>query len=141
MSTFAKIDENNIVVEVIVADQDFIDSGAVGPKESWVECCINNTIRGRYPGIGHSYNVELDEFLPQKPADYPSWVWNGKHGFEGAWTPPIPFTGNAVNGKAYDWDESSLSWKEVTDTDLNQESIMVNLVLPNGTNIIKLNNV
>lgn len=30
MSHFAKIDSNNIVTEVIVAEQDFINSGKVG---------------------------------------------------------------------------------------------------------------
>jgi len=33
MSNFARVDENDIVVEVIAASQDFINSGAVGPKE------------------------------------------------------------------------------------------------------------
>jgi hypothetical protein len=138
MNTFARIDENNIVVEVIVADQDFIDSGAVGPKESWVECCMEHSIRGRYPGIGHLYNVEMDEFLPPKPADYPSWVWNGKKGYEGVWTPPIPFSGNAVNGKTYQWDESTVSWVDVTGTVPVRPTTKVGEVLSNGTQVVKL---
>lgn len=114
MSSFAKIDENNIVVDVIVANQDFIDSGAVGPAEQWVECAKDHSIRGRYPGIGHSYDPETDEFYPPKPPEFPSWVWNGLSGIEGKWVPPVPFTGTHVNQEMYEWNEDTQSWRQLT---------------------------
>lgn len=115
MSNFARVDENNIVVEVIVASQDFINSGVVGPKEQWIECATNHTIRGRYPGIGYTYDRFKEEFFPPKPPEFPSWVWNNVNGPEGRWVAPVPFPGNAVNGKLYDWDEATVSWIEKTD--------------------------
>ena len=36
MAHFAKV-ENGIVTQVIVAEQEFIDSGAVGPASDWVQ--------------------------------------------------------------------------------------------------------
>ena len=41
MSHFAKIDSNNIVTEVIVAEQDFINSGVVGDSFLWVQTSYN----------------------------------------------------------------------------------------------------
>ena len=71
MSHFAKI-ENNIVTNVIVAEQDFINSGSVGSPSDWVETCYEGSIRKRYAGIGYSYNKELDAFITPQP--FPSWV-------------------------------------------------------------------
>ena len=42
MSHFAQISgSNNIVVNVIVAEQDFIDSGAVGTGSNWIQTSYN----------------------------------------------------------------------------------------------------
>jgi hypothetical protein len=41
MSHFALIDNDNIVVNVIVAEQDFIDSGAVGDPSRWIQTSYN----------------------------------------------------------------------------------------------------
>ena len=40
MAHFAKV-ENGIVSQVIVAEQDFINSGAVGDPSSWVQTSYN----------------------------------------------------------------------------------------------------
>ena len=45
MSHFAKINSNNIVTEVIVAEQDFINSGAVGDSFLWVQTSYNHNFR------------------------------------------------------------------------------------------------
>jgi hypothetical protein len=37
MAHFAQIDENNRVVQVIVAEQDFINSGLVGDPARWIQ--------------------------------------------------------------------------------------------------------
>lgn len=64
MSHFAQLDENDIVLRVIVAEQSFIDSGAVGDPNSWVQTSYNNNFRGVFAGIGFKYNRELDIFEP-----------------------------------------------------------------------------
>ena len=118
MSHFAKV-ENGIVTDVIVAEQDFIDSGFVGDPALWVQTSYNTRenvhydpitslptgkapFRGNYAGIGYVYDNQNDVFYPSQP--YPSWelskeIWN--------WVPPIPYP---LDGKVYDWDETSKSW-------------------------------
>jgi hypothetical protein len=110
MATFAQLDENNIVINVIVAEQEYIDSGALGDPLKWIECCLENSIRQRYPGMGYSYHTELDEFIPPKPDSNPSFVWNGKPGLQGWWVPPIPHPGTPENGIEADWNESLCRW-------------------------------
>lgn len=63
MSHFARI-ENNIVVEVIVAEQDFIDSGAVGEAAQWIQTSYTGSIRGCFAGIGFTYDPVSDQFNP-----------------------------------------------------------------------------
>lgn len=107
MGTYAKI-ENNIVVEMIQADQDFIDSGAVGDPSQWLLGSNDGSVRGRYPGIGYSYDPIIDEFIPPKPVAYPSWVWSSS---DNRWIPPVAFPANAMENKElYEWNETNQSW-------------------------------
>lgn len=118
MSHFAQIDDNNIVVQVIVAEQDFIDSGAVGDSSKWIQTSYNTyggehrnggtPLRKNYAGIGYTYDPTMDAFIPPKP--YPSWVLNTDTCL---WNPPIPMP---TDGKFYVWSESSQSWDEVTES-------------------------
>lgn len=78
MGHFARIDENNIVREVIVVanaamdDQPFPKSEPIGQamlSESgcigtWVQCSYNGNFRGCYPGIGYTYDPALEAFVP-----------------------------------------------------------------------------
>ena len=48
MAHFAKIDSNNTVTEVIVAEQDFINSGAVGDSFLWIQTSYNKNFRKNY---------------------------------------------------------------------------------------------
>ena len=76
MSHYAQIDQNNIVIQVIVAEQDFIDSGAVGDPQTWVQTSYNThggqhpegrPLRKNYAGIGFTYDAVRDAFIPPKP--------------------------------------------------------------------------
>ena len=42
MSHFAEINQDGIVQRVIVAEQNFINSGAVGDSFNWVQTSYNN---------------------------------------------------------------------------------------------------
>lgn len=112
MAHFAEIDENNIVLRVIVAEQSFIDSGIVGNPASWIQTSYNtraNThpenkpLRKNYAGIGYYYDSILDAFIPPKP--YESWILNTETGL---WEPPISYP---EDGNSYEWDEQNCSWK------------------------------
>jgi hypothetical protein len=115
---FAEI-ENGIVINVIVADQDFINNGAVGESSQWIETDINthgnihyvdgtNTpdngtpIRGNYASVGYIYDSINDVFYAPQP--YSSWILNKTTWL---WEAPIPMpTGTGI----YVWNESIQNW-------------------------------
>jgi hypothetical protein len=115
MSHFAQIDENNIVIQVIVAEQDFIDTGLVGDPFRWIQTSYNTRagvhalggtpLRKNYAGIGYSYDATRDAFIPPKPFD--SWVLNDDTCL---WEAPIPMP---EDGKIYGWNELGRVWEEV----------------------------
>ena len=86
MAHFAKLDENNIVTQVIVVDNKDITDPFTGQEDeilgiafckkllggNWKQTSYNNNMRVRYAGIGYSYNAALDAFIASKP--FPSWV-------------------------------------------------------------------
>ena len=75
MAHFAKLDENNIVIEKIVADQEFVDT----LEGTYVQTSYNTQfgkhslggtpLRWNFAGIGDYYKAEMDEFHPAKPFD------------------------------------------------------------------------
>ena len=115
MSHFAHIDENNIVTQVIVAEQDFIDSGAVGDPMYWIQTSYNTyggvhknggePLRKNYAGIGYTYEKVLDAFVPPKPFD--SWRLNETTCL---WEPPIPYPDDS---NYYEWNELGRVWQEI----------------------------
>jgi hypothetical protein len=114
MAHFAKV-ENNIVVQVIVAEQDVIDSGLFGNPLSWIQTSYNThggvhilggtPLRQNFAGIGYTYDTVRDAFIPPKP--YPSWVLDEQTCL---WEAPIPYPNDE---NSYIWDEPTFSWKEV----------------------------
>ena len=115
MSHFAHVDGNNIVTQVIVAEQDFINSGAVGDPSSWIQTSYNTyagqhknggtPLRKNYAGIGYSYDAGRDAFIPPKP--FNSWTLDETTCL---WEAPTPYP---TDGKIYNWNENTLSWDEV----------------------------
>lgn len=68
MAHFAKIDENNKVVEVLVVPDAEEHRGneylnELGLTGTWIQTSYNARIRGKYAGIGDIYYPELDEFV------------------------------------------------------------------------------
>jgi hypothetical protein len=120
MSHFAKV-QNGIVTEVIVAEQDFINSGLVGPASEWVQTSYNTrggvhygedgqpdggvALRGNYAGIGYTYDSAHDVFYAPQP--YPSWTLNNTTWL---WESPVPYP---TDGKMYEWNEEQRNWVEV----------------------------
>lgn len=126
MAHFARIDENNIVIQVIVvADSDcgggqYPDSDPIGAAfcnnllgGTWKQTSYNNNFRKNYAGIGYIYDAENDMFVAPQP--YPSWILDA----EGEWQPPIPIPkDNGVGDppKFYQWNEDTINWIEVLET-------------------------
>jgi len=105
MSHFAEIDNDNIVQRVIVAEQDFINSGAVGDSFRWIQTSYNNNFRKNYAGKGYTYDKTRDAFIAPNP--YPSWTL-----VEATcqWEAPSAYPDD---GKEYTWDEDNTEWKEI----------------------------
>ena len=107
------------VLRVIVADQNFINTGLVGPPQFWIQCSYTGKIRNIYPGIGCLYESIRDIFY--FPSPFPSWIFEKKT-VEGLdennniivtsdkydWVAPVPYP---QDGQIYHWDETTLSWK------------------------------
>ena len=106
MSHFAKIDSNNIVTEVIVAEKNFINSGLVGDEFLWVQTSYNDNFRKNFAGIGYAYDSTRNAFIPPQP--YPSWTL-----VEATcrWEAPVT---KPDDNKNYTWDEATTNWTEAT---------------------------
>ena len=120
MAHFAKIDENNKVIEVLVVNnsdcgnlefpeseivgQTFLNS--IGLTGSWKQTSYNSSFRKNYAGMGYTYDESRNAFIPVKP--YPSYILNED---TCQWDAPIP---RPNDDKFYDWDEENLIWKELT---------------------------
>jgi len=111
MSHFAKV-VNGIVEQVIVVEQDVIDSGAFGNPEQWVQTSYNTyhnqhrmggtALRGNYAGPGHVYDSANDVFYPAQP--YASWQLNTT---TWTWIAPVPAP---EDGHQYTWNEQEQQW-------------------------------
>jgi hypothetical protein len=101
MSHFAKINSSNIVTEVIVAEQNFINSGSVGDSFLWVQTSYNDNFRKQFGAIGFTYDKTNDVFVAPRP--YPSWTLDDS--FD--WQPP---TAMPSDGEEYTWNETTKAW-------------------------------
>jgi len=114
MSHFAKVVDGK-VTQVIVAEPEFFDTFVDSSPGTWLQTSYNThgnqhpegrPLRGNYAGIGYTYDATNDVFIAPKPFD--SWVIN-----EDTWLWEAPVA-MPDDGKVYEWDEETTSWKEVT---------------------------
>jgi len=120
MSHFAKV-ENGIVTQVLVVEQDVINSGLLGNPNQWIQTSYNTkggvhytpdgitpdsgvALRGNYAGVGYTYDANNDVFYAPQP--YPSWTISAPNWI---WTPPTPYP---TDEKIYSWDETTKIWIE-----------------------------
>jgi len=121
MAHFAKLDDQNIVIDVNVVNNEtlnnlpFPESENVGVAfltnwssgyTNWKQTSYNANFRKNYAGIGYTYDAVLDAFIAPKP--YPSWLLNTT---TCQWEPPIPYP---TDGKLYYWNEETQQWVEIT---------------------------
>ncbi len=111
MAHFALLNENSIVTQVIVAEQDVIESGLFGT--GWVQTSYNTQggqhpedrpLRKNYAGVGYTYDSQRDAFIPPQP--FLSWSLNEQTCL---WNAPTP---KPTDGKIYIWNEEQLAWVE-----------------------------
>jgi len=110
MAYFAELDQNNIVLRVVaISDADLLDENnneseikgiarckeLFGSDTIWIQTSYNTRgnihangktpFRKNFAGIGHTYNQNLDGFIPPKPEN--DWVLNETTGL---WVDPNP---------------------------------------------------
>ncbi len=132
MAHFAKLDDNNVVEQVIVVSNDDIkdNSGTevesfgvafcqqlLGADTNWKQTSYNGNMRGNYAGIGYTYMTNVatlgvgstDIFINQQP--HASWTVGVN---TAQWYPPANpgdapalTTAEANAGKYYAWNESN----------------------------------
>ena len=129
MAHFAKLDENNIVTQVIVVSNDDCTDPHTGEEDevlgiafckkllggNWKQTSYNNNMRGNYAGIGYKFHSGVatlgvgstDVFLPAQP--HASWTISTT---AAQWVSPLgdapALTDDEIAaGKYYAWDESA----------------------------------
>jgi len=121
MAHFAKLNENNLVLEVIVVADSDAPTEAEG--QTFLQNLYKNTItykqtsyntiagehklggtpfRKNYAGVGYTYDASKDAFIPPKP--YNSWTLNED---TCQWEAPVAYPDD---GKSYVWKEDTQTW-------------------------------
>ena len=126
MANFCKINNNNEVIACVVVSDNIATTEQLGinflrnlynePEANWVQTFSDGT-RKHFGGIGYTYNLTEDAFIPKKP--YPSWVlkkpeyiWESPVG-----NSPITYTQNLTQsdgsplGDVYVWNELHQKWE------------------------------
>jgi hypothetical protein len=128
MAHYARLDENNVVTQVIVVDNKDITDPFTGQEDeilgiafckkllggNWVQTSYNGSIRKRYAGIGYQFSKELDAFIPPKP--FESWVLNSETADWESPVGPAPALTEAETAtlSRYEWNEENGEWDLVT---------------------------
>jgi hypothetical protein len=117
MSHFAKLDDANIVIDVIVLNNEVIDNFSFPESEpvgiqfltewsnghtNWKQTSYNASFRKNYAVIDFNYNLTLDAFIAPQP--YPSWTLNTE---TCTWEASVPYPSD---GALYSWDELNQQW-------------------------------
>jgi|TARA_R100000455_G_C6209048_1_gene77189 hypothetical protein len=119
MAHFAEIDENNSVQRVIVVhnnellDENGEEKEALGVAfcknllgGTWLQTSYNKNMRKNFAGIGFTYDIVRDAFIPPKP--YDSWVLDEATCL---WKSPVAYPSDE---NYYEWDETNTKWVEMT---------------------------
>ena len=120
MASFAKIGDNNEVLEVLSVNNEVITDANGQEQEAlginfltqltgysnWKQCSYNNNFRKCYPGIGFTYDEVKDAFIPIKP--FNSWVLDEN---TWRWEPPVVLpTEPLADNLEYFWNEAIVNW-------------------------------
>jgi len=127
MPHFAKLDENDIVLEVQVFSQLDVDANggdySTGAEawvkswsghNNWKQCSYNAKQRNIYPSIGDSWDSANNKFKPKKPAA--SCTFNSSS-YEWEWPVARPTSEWFMDGSTkvtnmvpYEWDDGNKKW-------------------------------
>jgi len=116
MAHFARLDDNNIVQDVIVVHNnqlldengneienngiDFLEN--IFGHRNWKQTSYNRSFRKNYAAIGYKYDFDRDAFISTTP--YNSWILNENTCL---WEAPVSIP---TDEGIYSWNEDTLSW-------------------------------
>jgi hypothetical protein len=132
MASFAKLDNNNIVVRVesvvndVLKDSNGIEQESIGiqflktlynePNAVWKQTSYNThggvhdnngtPFRKNHAGIGYTYDSNRDAFISPKP--FNSWILNEDTCI---WNAPIAYPVDSNINNMYKWNEEILNWE------------------------------
>ena len=115
MAHFAKLNSDNVVIQVVVVKNDVILRADGTESEykgkvflnnllgdaTWVQTSYNNNFRKQYADIGYTYDDTNDVFIVPQP--FASWTLDSN--FD--WIPPTPMP---TDGQNYQWNEQNQNW-------------------------------
>ena len=117
MAHFARLNENNVVVQVIVVDnKDILDDNGVEKEHigtaycerilggHWKQTSYNGNFRKNFAGQGYVYDSARDAFIPPQP--FASWILDED---TCQWQAPTP---HPDDGERYFWNEHAVSWQK-----------------------------
>jgi hypothetical protein len=120
MAHFAKLDNNNVVTEVIVVNnEELLDDNGIELESKgiafcnslipgkWIQTSYNDSFRNVFAAIGYTYDYEFDVFIPIQP--HPSWKLNYTT-FK--WEAPV-VRPEPINGYRWVWSETNQEWVKV----------------------------
>jgi len=121
MASFVKLDDKNVVIDVISVSNDVVNNLPFPESEplgvlflsqvydgyaNWKQASYNSNFRKNFAGIDYTYDATLDAFIAPKP--YPSWLLNTD---TCQWKAPVPYPNDGNN---YYWNEEAQQWVEIT---------------------------
>ena len=127
MAHFAKLDENNIVTEVITfSNQEVTDNGGDLSVEAenfvsarhpgtWKQASYNHTFRKKYAGVGDTYDSVKDKFITAQP--YASWLLDSNDDWQAPVAKPTTkIFDDSTNIYMEKWKESTQEWIGILST-------------------------
>ena len=123
---FAKLDDNNLVLEVAFIPNEDLDNAEYPKSEAlgitkltndtgyskWKQTSQSSSFRGHFAQQNYTYDTTNDIFIPIKP--YKSWIYNSD---SKAWKPP---TNYPSDNNVYVWnetnyqDDNTKGWEKVS---------------------------
>jgi hypothetical protein len=97
MSTFAILNEDNLVLNLVVVESHELAVQLFGNMVVEYGPDVHN-------GVGFTYAPETCKFIPPQP--FPSWVFDEE---TCTWGAPVPYP---YDKKIYAWDEEQRNWIE-----------------------------
>ena len=129
MAHFAKLDDNNVVIEVVVVNNavitdengqeqeqlgiDFLKNLYNEPDSVWVQTSYNGNFRANMADAEYTYDPQNDVFIP--PAPYDNWVLDTT---TYKWKTPVNYPSITTIGDPsvslyITWDQDNVQWKGV----------------------------